>query len=57
MDGKLVNTELVQLVKLIMLLTCRERERERESCKYYLTKQFAFIFDDMLVKKKCSKRN
>ena len=30
MDGKLVNTELVQLVKLIMLLTCRERERERE---------------------------
>ena len=28
MDGKLVNTELVQLVKLIMLLTCRERERE-----------------------------
>ena len=55
MDGKLVNTELVQLVKLIMLLTCRERERE--SCKYYLTKQFAFIFDDMLVKKKFSKRN
>jgi hypothetical protein len=55
MDGKLVNTELVQLVKLIMLLTCRERERELQILSD--EKQFAFIFDDMLVKKTFSKRN
>ena len=48
MDGIHVILNLFNYKAYHMFSTCRERERE--NFKYHLTKQIAFIFDDMLVK-------